>query len=779
MAKFATGGFHGLRYVQESELGVTPNVPLMKALRHTSCSLQLSKDSFQSQELRSDGQISDLRHGTCQSGGDIGMEFSFGSFDDLLAAALRSIWKDDPETGYKYLIAGTDVPSFTIERAFTDIGKFEVFNGCQVSTLTLEVQTNAMVTGTIGIIGNGVVFAEQPLSETVEPAPTYEPFDGFTGELREAGIDISVITSITINLDNGIQPAFVLANKFAEDLVSGRINVTGTVSAYFKDLGLLKKFVDEEESSIQLILVDSRTKASYRITLPRIKYSGGSNSVEGEGGIVLDMPFQALYDQCTGTNIKVERIPPAVVPDCAITYNGTAFAESPTAPGTIETIISGTLSGGKNAKTFNGRAGSEIPGFRFTGLPAGLTGKALKSDNSKVTLSIEGTAASPIPTGQIGVEFDASAVAFGFCHCPNNDIAGRTANFDLTGLPPTGPTEPEGPQEPVQPQPTLSFATAIAEGALLTAIKALTSDATTEGALVASISRGMSVINDGGGARVTVFHDGMTRAPVFRTDGVDHCVRIMEWIENNRDNLSSIVETTTKHGKLTSVESFPAGRNLFTRFTYGTGDAMGMNMATIATEAICKEIESRTGAVMVSVSGNMCSDKKAAAINMIRGRGKSVIAEARIPKDIVESRLHASTDSIVETNTRKNLIGSSLSATLGANAHAANMIAALYIATGQDPAQVVSGSMTTTMCENMEGDLYISVRMPAVEVGTVGGGTRLPSQSEALAMIGCLGNEKAKKLAEIVAVTVLAGELSTVAAQAAGHLGKAHQELGR
>ena len=303
--------------------------------------------------------------------------------------------------------------------------------------------------------------------------------------------------------------------------------------------------------------------------------------------------------------------------------------------------------------------------------------------------------------------------------------------------------------------------------------------ATTEGALVASISRGMSVINDGGGARVTVFHDGMTRAPVFRTDGVDHCVRIMEWIENNRDNLSSIVETTTKHGKLTSVESFPAGRNLFTRFTYGTGDAMGMNMATIATEAICKEIESRTGAVMVSVSGNMCSDKKAAAINMIRGRGKSVIAEARIPKDIVESRLHASTDSIVETNTRKNLIGSSLSATLGANAHAANMIAALYIATGQDPAQVVSGSMTTTMCENMEGDLYISVRMPAVEVGTVGGGTRLPSQSEALAMIGCLGNEKAKKLAEIVAVTVLAGELSTVAAQAAGHLGKAHQELGR
>jgi len=256
-------------------------------------------------------------------------------------------------------------------------------------------------------------------------------------------------------------------------------------------------------------------------------------------------------------------------------------------------------------------------------------------------------------------------------------------------------------------------------------------------------------------------------------------MRVIEWIDNNTSLLSSIVDTTTNHGKLTSVESFPAGRNLFIRFTFGTGDAMGMNMATIATEAICKAIEDQTGAIMVSVSGNLCSDKKAAAINMIKGRGKSVLAETLIPKEAVEKILHASTQSIVETSVRKNLVGSSLSGTLGANAHAANMIAALYIATGQDPAQVVSGSMTTTMCENVDGDLYISVRMPAVEVGTVGGGTRLPTQSEALSMIGCLGDEKAKKLAEIVAVTVLAGELSTISAQAAGHLGKAHQELGR
>ena len=206
---------------------------------------------------------------------------------------------------------------------------------------------------------------------------------------------------------------------------------------------------------------------------------------------------------------------------------------------------------------------------------------------------------------------------------------------------------------------------------------------------------------------------------------------------------------------------------------------MGMNMATIASEAVCKVICENTGAEMVSVSGNMCTDKKPAAINMIEGRGKTVIAEATIPKDLAEEKLHASVKSIVETNTRKNLIGSAMAGSLGFNAHAANMVAALYLATGQDPAQVVEASSAMTVCEEVDGDLYISVRMPAVEIGTVGGGTKLPAQSEALSMIDCKGADRARKFAELVAVTVLAGELSTLGAQAAGHLGKAHADLGR
>lgn len=303
--------------------------------------------------------------------------------------------------------------------------------------------------------------------------------------------------------------------------------------------------------------------------------------------------------------------------------------------------------------------------------------------------------------------------------------------------------------------------------------------ATTEGALVASISRGMSVINDGGGAYATVTKDMMTRAPVFRTKDIKHAKETVQWIMNNTEKIDEAVSSTTSHGKLIEIEPFISGRNLYLRFSFNTGDAMGMNMATIASEAACHVIEENTGAVMVSVSGNMCSDKKPAAINLIRGRGKTVLAEARIPKDVVEKRLHATTASIVDTNYRKNLVGSSLSGTLGANAHAANMVAAFYLATGQDPAQVVGGSMAMTNCEDADGDLYISVRMPAVEVGTVGGGTSLPCQSEALKMIECLGSGKARKLAELVAVTVLAGELSTLAAQAAGQLGRAHKQLGR
>jgi hydroxymethylglutaryl-CoA reductase (NADPH) len=303
--------------------------------------------------------------------------------------------------------------------------------------------------------------------------------------------------------------------------------------------------------------------------------------------------------------------------------------------------------------------------------------------------------------------------------------------------------------------------------------------ATTEGALVASVNRGCSVITAAGGASSMIVKDEMTRAPVFRVKDSRHAVEVSTWIENNFIRLQEAAATTTSHGKLVSANPFAVGRSFFVRFGFSTGDAMGMNMATIASETMSRLIEKETGAKLISVSGNLCVDKKPAAINFFLGRGKIVLSDVTIPKALLQEKMHASPEAVEEICYRKCSIGSGLAVTLGGNAHAANMLAALYIATGQDPAQVVEGSMVTTTAEVVNGDLYLSVRLPCVEVGTVGGGTRLPCQSEALSMIGCLGPGKANKLAEIVGTVVLAGELSTLCAQAAGELGAAHKALGR
>ena len=271
----------------------------------------------------------------------------------------------------------------------------------------------------------------------------------------------------------------------------------------------------------------------------------------------------------------------------------------------------------------------------------------------------------------------------------------------------------------------------------------------------------------------------MTRAPVFRVKDTRHAVEAAEWVEHNIQLLSDEVSKTTAHGKLISAKPFSAGRSLFIRFSYSTGDAMGMNMATIATEALSKKICEHTGAVLISVSGNMCVDKKPSAMDLIEGRGKMVLADVLLSKDIVEKKLHTTPQAASEACYRKNQIGSSLAAVYGANAHVANMLAAIYIATGQDPAQVVEGSMATTTCEQVDDGLYVSLRLPCVEVGSVGGGTKLPCQKEALSMIGCAGPGGSKKLAEIVGAVALAGEISTIAAQSAGQLGSAHAALGR
>jgi hydroxymethylglutaryl-CoA reductase (NADPH) len=308
--------------------------------------------------------------------------------------------------------------------------------------------------------------------------------------------------------------------------------------------------------------------------------------------------------------------------------------------------------------------------------------------------------------------------------------------------------------------------------------------ATTEGALVAGVNRGCAAITDAGGATARVTKTGMTRAPVFRVADVAAAEALSSWVRDNTDRLAEAAEATTSHGELQSVTPYVVGNNVYLRFAYDTKDAMGMNMATIATEAACEVVESETDATLVALSGNLCADKKPAAINAVEGRGRTVTADARLSADLVASRFGTTPAAVAEANTRKNLVGSAKAGSLGFNAHVANVVAAAFLATGQDAAQVVEGANAITTAEVRDGDLYVSVTLASLELGTVGGGTGLPAQSAALDVLGVAGGgdppgSNADELAEVVAAASLAGELNLLAALAGNHLADAHADLGR
>jgi hydroxymethylglutaryl-CoA reductase (NADPH) len=257
-------------------------------------------------------------------------------------------------------------------------------------------------------------------------------------------------------------------------------------------------------------------------------------------------------------------------------------------------------------------------------------------------------------------------------------------------------------------------------------------------------------------------------------------LEIKTWIKDNFKELKKAAEVTTRHGKLLKIDPIiMVGRYLYPRFVFTTGDSMGMNMVTIATENALNLLTYKTGAHEVALSGNVCVDKKPSSLNLIEGRGKTLVAELIIPKKIVEKKLKTTSKAIVEVNIAKNLIGSAVSGSMGFNAHYANMIGAIYLATGQDEAHIVEGSLGITTAEEMDGDLYFSVTLPDVPLASIGGGTRLETAKECLEIMDAYGTGKVKKFAEIVVGIVLAGELSLMGALASGHLARAHKELGR
>jgi hydroxymethylglutaryl-CoA reductase (NADPH) len=305
--------------------------------------------------------------------------------------------------------------------------------------------------------------------------------------------------------------------------------------------------------------------------------------------------------------------------------------------------------------------------------------------------------------------------------------------------------------------------------------------ATTEGTLVASYNRGMRLTREAGGVRTTVIDDAMQRAPIFVFRDARAARAFGKWVDANFAAIKAKAEETTSVGKLRNIEQYALSKMRWLRFDYTTGDAAGQNMVTKATRHACLwMLEQRPdGLEHFALAANLDTDKKHSALNNLHTRGKRVVAEVTIPAKLIEEVMHTSGKNLYRARQLSNM-GSLLSGSINNGAHYANGITAMFIACGQDVANVAESSAGYSYGElKDDGTYYFSVTIPSLIVATYGGGTGLPTQRECLESLGCYGAGRVYKLAEIVAATVLCGELSLGAAIVSDQWVSAHETLGR
>ena len=304
--------------------------------------------------------------------------------------------------------------------------------------------------------------------------------------------------------------------------------------------------------------------------------------------------------------------------------------------------------------------------------------------------------------------------------------------------------------------------------------------ATTEGTLVASYSRGMRVISECGGARTTVVKHSMQRAPVFLFDNALEAREFGKWLDEHIEQVRGVVATSSRTARLTEIEQYIVANMMYTRFCYTTGDAAGQNMTGKATLLACEWIRANHPQTPRYVlSGNTDTDKKHSMMNMIRTRGKRVVAEFVLKRDVAKELLRVDTEWLYRFR-QVSSVGTMQAGGAYSGAHSANGIAAMFIATGQDVANVAESHAGLTYAELLDnGDFYWAVTLPSLICATYGGGTGLPSQRECLEMMDCYGTGKADKLAEIIAAVVLAGDVSLSCAILAHEWVSSHERLGR
>lgn len=298
--------------------------------------------------------------------------------------------------------------------------------------------------------------------------------------------------------------------------------------------------------------------------------------------------------------------------------------------------------------------------------------------------------------------------------------------------------------------------------------------ATTEGALVETFQRGAIAITKAGGANTAILKDENYLDPIFILNDLKAVRNLIDWVESNFEVLKQKVKQRTQHGILNSITPYVIGRRVVLKFSYFTDDAMGANMINLATNQLCEFIAKSVPVERYLLRSNMSSEKKAAAVNLLFNYGKEVVVEVTLPRKVVIRYLNSSPEAISQA-WHSWALGSIHAGMYGINAQFANGLAALFIACGQDVAHIVNASVGINMLEmTIDEDLYASLKLPNILVGTVGGGTALGTQKECLEMIGCYGKGKSKKFAEIVAAVLLSGELGICAGITSGEFQKPH-----
>ncbi|MBX7094148.1 MAG: hydroxymethylglutaryl-CoA reductase [Flavobacteriales bacterium] len=305
--------------------------------------------------------------------------------------------------------------------------------------------------------------------------------------------------------------------------------------------------------------------------------------------------------------------------------------------------------------------------------------------------------------------------------------------------------------------------------------------ATSQGSLVAAYNRGAKACRLAGGITSVCVSEGVQRCPVFKFNDLSEVMNFLHWVLQQEVIFRKISAEESRFAELSEMKAHVEGNHVILTFEFNTGDAAGQNIITFCADAICKYIEEKSPVTPKEwfVEGNFSGEKKATINSFVGVRGKKVSAEVLLPKSIVTSVLKTTPERL-EEYWRTSTLGVIQSGAIGAQGHVANGLAAIFMACGQDVACVSEASVGITRMERtQEGDIYASVTLPNLIVGTVGGGTHLPSQRECLEMMDCLGAGKSRKFAEIITAVVLGGELSISAALSAGHYAKAHKELGR